>query len=73
VLFSGPTTEGYGVFAVLAESREDVQAIVAQDPYHVHGDREPQILEWNVVRAFRLDGPSVADIEAIATASPARQ
>jgi uncharacterized protein YciI len=66
ILFSGPAAGGYGIFIVLAASRQEVEALVAPDPYHVHHDRVPEIFDWNVVRAMRLDGPSVDEIEAMA-------
>jgi uncharacterized protein YciI len=67
VLFSGPTADrACGVFIVLAGSRQEVEALVAQDPFHAHGDRVPEIIEWDALRAMRLDGPSVAEVEAMA-------
>ncbi|HLH25016.1 MAG TPA: YciI family protein [Chloroflexota bacterium] len=67
-LFSGPTTDGrYGMYVLLAPSLTDARALAAQDPYHQHGVRDlEQVLEWDPRRALRLDGPSVADITAMA-------
>jgi uncharacterized protein YciI len=67
VLASGPTADlRCGIFIVLGASRAEVEALVAADPFHVHGDRVAEIYEWNVLRAMRLAGPSVAEIEALA-------
>jgi len=66
LLFSGPTSDGYGVYIVLADSLKEAEALAGQDPYHVHGDREMEVKEWNAHRAFRLDGPSIEDVEAMA-------
>ena len=67
MLFSGPVTDGsYGVYVLLAASLEAAQRLAGEDPYHVHGDREAQVLEWNAHRAMRLEGPTIADIEAMA-------
>jgi uncharacterized protein YciI len=66
-LLSGASTDGgYGIYIVLADSLEEAKAIAGQDPYHVHGDREMQVLEWRAHRAMRLAGPSIEQIEAIA-------
>jgi len=68
ILFSGPITDGsYGVYVLLAEDLDAAQRLAGEDPYHSHGDREPQVLEWNAHRAMRLDGPSITDIEAMAS------
>jgi uncharacterized protein YciI len=65
-LFSGRTSDGaYGIYILLADSLEEGRALAAQDPYHVHGDRTPTLLEWNPQRAFRFDR-SIADVEAMA-------
>lgn len=67
ILFSGPVTDGsYGVYVLLAENREEAEQLAAEDPYHVHDDREMQILEWNAHRAMRLQGPTIAEIEDMA-------
>jgi hypothetical protein len=33
----------------------------------VRGIRTMEVLEWNAHRAFRLDGPTIADVERMAT------
>src|SRR5688572_6454112 len=66
LLFSGPSTDGgHGIYIVLADSLDEAKQIAGQDPYHVAGDREMQVLEWRAHRAMRLDGPSIEQIEAI--------
>lgn len=66
LLFSGPSTDSrYGIYIVLAESLEAAKALAAQDPYHVHGDREMEVLEWRAHRAMRLNGPTIEQLEAI--------
>ncbi len=66
LLFSGPSTDGgYGIYIVLADSLEDAKKLAGQDPYHIHGDREMQVLEWRAHRAMRLNGPTIEQIEAI--------
>jgi uncharacterized protein YciI len=65
-LFSGRTADGsYGIYVLLADSFDDGRALAAQDPYHIHGDRSMEVLEWNPQRAFRLDR-TIADVEAMA-------
>jgi uncharacterized protein YciI len=67
LLFSGPTSDGrYGIYIVLASSLDDAKSIAAQDPHHLEGVRAMEVLEWRAHRAFRLDGPSIADVEMIA-------
>lgn len=67
MLFSGPTTDGnYGVYVLLAENLEAARRLAREDPYHAHGDRRAEVLEWNAHRALNLDGPTIADIEAMA-------
>jgi hypothetical protein len=64
VLFSGPTSDrAYGIYVVLAASLDEAEKLAAQDPDHVNGIGTMEVLEWNAHRAFRLDGPTVADIE----------
>lgn len=68
LLFSGPTSDrSYGIYIVLASSRSEAERSAAQDPYHVHGARTMEVLEWDPRRAFRLNGPSIADVERMAT------
>jgi uncharacterized protein YciI len=67
LLFSGPTTDGtYGIYVMLASSLDEAKRIAAEDPHHARGIRRMDVLEWRVHRAFRLDGPSIADVEEIA-------
>jgi uncharacterized protein len=66
LLFSGPSTDGgYGIYIVLADSLEEATKLAGQDPYHIHGDREMQVLEWRAHRAMRLNGPTIEEIEGI--------
>lgn len=68
LLFSGPTTDGsYGIYVMLAADLDEAKRIAAGDPHHIRGVREMEVLEWRAHRAFRLNGPSIADIERIAT------
>jgi uncharacterized protein len=58
LLFSGPTTDGaFGVYIMLASSLLEAEKIAAQDPRHLRGIREMQVLEWRAHRAFQLKGP----------------
>ena len=67
MLFSGPSTDGvYGIYVLIAESLDAAQRLANEDPYHAHGDREAQVLEWRAHRSLRLDGLTIADIEAMA-------
>jgi uncharacterized protein YciI len=67
LLFSGPTTDGgYGVYVMLAANWDEAKAVAATDPHHARGIRKMEVLEWRAHRAFRLDGPSIADIEKFA-------
>ena len=68
VLFSGPTSDrSVGIYVVLAASLNDAEKLAAQDPDHVSGIGIMEVLEWNAHRAFRLDGPTIADVERMAT------
>jgi uncharacterized protein YciI len=67
LLFSGPTTDGkFGIYIVLAPSLDDAKSIAAQDPHHAHGVRAMEVLEWRAHRAFRLNGPTIVDVEMMA-------
>jgi len=67
LLFSGPTTDGgYGIYLMLAANLDEAKSIAASDPHHARGIRKMEVLEWRAHRAFRLDGPSIAEIENIA-------
>jgi uncharacterized protein YciI len=67
LLFSGPTTDGgYGIYVMLAASLNEAKAVAAQDPHHARGIRQMEVLEWRAHRAFRLDGPTISDLEKMA-------
>ena len=73
LLFSGPTSDrSYGIYIMLASSRSEAERIAAQDPHHVRGIRTLEVLEWNVHRAFRMNGPTIADVERMATVTDKR-
>jgi len=68
VLFSGPTSDlSYGIYVLLAANLAEARALAANDPDHVIGVASVEVLEWNAHRAFRLDGPSITDVERLAT------
>ena len=65
LLFSGPTTDGaYGIYVMLAGNLEEAKAIAGQDPHHAREIRDMEVREWRAHRAFRLEGPSIAELEA---------
>ena len=67
LLFSGPTTDGlFGIYIMLAASLSEAEAVAAQDPHHLRGIRQMQVLEWRAHRAFRLNGPTIEALEQIA-------
>lgn len=67
LLFSGPTTDGrFGIYIMLASSLAEAKSIAAQDPHHLDCIRVMEVLEWRAHRAFRLGGPTVADVERMA-------
>lgn len=67
LLFSGPTTDGaYGIYVMLAASLDEAKAVAAQDPHHAAGIREMEVREWRAHRAFRLKGPTIAELEKMA-------
>ena len=67
VLFSGPTSDrSYGIYIVLASSLSEAKKLAAQDPDHVRGIATMEVLEWHAHRAFRLDGPTISDVEHMA-------
>jgi uncharacterized protein YciI len=67
LLFSGPTTDGeYGIYIMLASSLDEAKAIAAQDPHHAQGIRQMEVREWRAHRAFRLTGPTIAELEKMA-------
>ena len=68
LLFSGPTSDRtYGIYIMLASSKAEAERMAARDPHHINGIRTMEVLEWNAHRAFRLDGPTIADVERMAT------
>ncbi|MGE5218672.1 MAG: YciI family protein, partial [Chloroflexota bacterium] len=56
----------FGIYIMLAASLEKAKALAAQDPHHARGIRKMEVLEWRAHRAFRLSGPTIAEIEKIA-------
>ena len=67
LLFSGPTTDGeYGIYIMLAASLDEAKSIAAQDPHHAEGIRQMEVREWRAHRAFRLNGPTIAEVETMA-------
>jgi uncharacterized protein YciI len=67
LLFSGPTTDGaYGIYVMLASSLDEAKQIAGTDPHHLRGIRAMEVREWRAHRAFRLDGPTIADLERMA-------
>lgn len=73
VLFSGPTIDrSCGIYILLADSHSEAERIAAQDPHHLHGDRTMEVIDWEPRRAFKVDGPTIADLEAMAKAAKER-
>jgi uncharacterized protein YciI len=67
LLFSGPSTDGiYGIYVLLADDLEAARKLAGEDPYHAHGDREANVIEWRAHRSLRLDGITIDDIESAA-------
>lgn len=65
-LFSGRTSDkAYGIYMLLADSKAAAETLAGQDPYHVHGDREMTLFEWDPQRAMRMD-LAIADVQALA-------
>jgi uncharacterized protein YciI len=68
LLFSGPTSDrAYGIYIMLASDRSEAERIAAQDPHHARGIRTMEVLEWRAHRAFRLNGPTIEEVERMAT------
>lgn len=61
VLFSGPTTEGVGIWVIRAAGREAAKALVNGHPWVSRGLRDvSEMYEWNVQQALgigRFEGP----------------
>jgi hypothetical protein len=51
---------------MLASSKNEAERIAAQVPHHVRGIRTLEVLEWNAHRAFRLNGPTITEVERMA-------
>jgi len=67
VLFSGPSSDrDYGIYIMLASNQSEAKHLAAQDPHHIRGIRTMQVFEWDLRRAFRLDGATIADVEQMA-------
>jgi len=67
LLFSGPTSDRtHGIYIMLASSRSEAERIAGEDPHHVRGIRAMEVLEWRAHRAFRLNGPTIEDVEKMA-------
>ena len=67
LLFSGPTSDRtHGIYIMLASCRSEAERVVAEDPHHARGIRTMEVLEWRAHRAFRLDGPSIEEVERMA-------
>jgi len=53
VLFSGPTTNGPGIWVVRAASMDDAKALLQSHPWVSSGLRDvSEIYEWNVIQAL---------------------
>ena len=53
VLFSGPTTEGVGIWVLRAESKDEASQLVQGHPWVAAGLRDvSEIYEWNVQQAL---------------------
>src|SRR5258706_9715215 len=67
LLFSGPTTDSlYGIYVMLAENKNAAERLAATDPHHANGARKFEALEGREHPSFRLDGPSIEDVERMA-------
>ena len=60
IIFSGPSPDlKYGMYLIVADSREEADRIAASDPYTVVGDSSYELTEW-VVRQIMGVGPFTA-------------
>ena len=60
VLFSGPTTEGPGIWVVHASSKDEAVKLVDSHPWVKAGKRSYEMYEWRVQQALgvgRFEGP----------------
>ena len=48
--------------------RAAAEQLANEDPFHAHGDRAAQVMEWRAHRALRLEGPTIDDLNAMARA-----
>jgi uncharacterized protein YciI len=66
VLFSGPTPDlETGIYVMVASSLAEAEAIAGADPHHIYGERDMEVTEWSARQVMRLNGPTIADIEAM--------
>ena len=55
VLFSGPTTEGVGIWVLRADSKDEAAKLVQEHPWVASGLRDvSEIYEWNVQQALGI-------------------
>ena len=61
VMFSGPTTEGVGIWVFRGANKDEVAAVLQTHPWVKDGMRDvSEIYEWNVQQALgigRFEGP----------------
>ncbi len=60
VLFSGPTTEGPGIWVVRASSKDEAAKLVDSHPWVKSKKRSYEMYEWRVQQALgvgRFEGP----------------
>jgi uncharacterized protein YciI len=55
VLFSGPTSEGVGIWVLRANSKDEAETLVQGHPWVAAGLRDvSEIYEWNVQQALGI-------------------
>jgi uncharacterized protein YciI len=60
ILMSGPSPDlRYGMYLIVAGSREEAERIAASDPYTAAGDSSFELTEWNVRQIMGV-GPFTA-------------
>jgi hypothetical protein len=64
--FRAPRRTAPMAFTSCWQRKDEAERTAAQDPHHARGIRAMEVLEWNAHRAFRLDGPTIADVEDMA-------
>lgn len=68
ILFSGPTSDkSTGIYVMVADDLEKATEIAGQDPHHIYGERAMEVFEWDAQRAMRLEGPSIDEVQAMAS------